>query len=205
MLVFIDESGDPGFKLEKGSSPSFVLTMVIFRDLESASYTQKKIVECQQRNKIKPEWKFNKCSYASKDAFFNCLRRCHFETRTVVVQKELIYSTNLKTKPREFYNFFTKQMMKNDGGVLKDARIVIDGSGDRKFKKELHSYLRRSLPSGTLKKLNFKDSRKDPLVQLADMCAGAIARSYNAERKDSNRWRQQLANSGHIQDVWEFK
>jgi hypothetical protein len=32
MLVFIDESGDPGFKLKKGSSPIFVVTLVAFRD-----------------------------------------------------------------------------------------------------------------------------------------------------------------------------
>jgi hypothetical protein len=30
MLVFIDESGDPGFKLDGGSSPVFVAAMVIF-------------------------------------------------------------------------------------------------------------------------------------------------------------------------------
>ena len=30
MLVFIDESGDPGFKIAKGSSPIFVTAMVIF-------------------------------------------------------------------------------------------------------------------------------------------------------------------------------
>jgi hypothetical protein len=30
MLVFIDESGDPGFKLDRGATPVFVGTMVIF-------------------------------------------------------------------------------------------------------------------------------------------------------------------------------
>ena len=30
MLVFIDESGDPGFSLERGASPIFVAAMVIF-------------------------------------------------------------------------------------------------------------------------------------------------------------------------------
>ena len=33
MLVFIDESGDPGFKIEKGSSPVFVTAMVIFDEV----------------------------------------------------------------------------------------------------------------------------------------------------------------------------
>ena len=29
MLVFIDDSGDPGFKLDRGSTPVFVIACVI--------------------------------------------------------------------------------------------------------------------------------------------------------------------------------
>ncbi|MDP2952974.1 MAG: DUF3800 domain-containing protein [Chloroflexota bacterium] len=32
MLVFVDESGDPGLKLEQGSSTHFVVALVIFED-----------------------------------------------------------------------------------------------------------------------------------------------------------------------------
>ncbi len=32
MLVFIDDSGDPGFKFEKGSSKYFVIALVIFKE-----------------------------------------------------------------------------------------------------------------------------------------------------------------------------
>lgn len=32
MIVFIDESGDPGFKIESGSSEVFVLALVVFDD-----------------------------------------------------------------------------------------------------------------------------------------------------------------------------
>lgn len=32
MLIFIDDSGDPGFKLDKGSSKVFVIACVIFDD-----------------------------------------------------------------------------------------------------------------------------------------------------------------------------
>lgn len=36
MLVFLDDSGDPGFKVGKGSTPCFVIALVIFDD-KSAS------------------------------------------------------------------------------------------------------------------------------------------------------------------------
>ena len=39
MLVFVDESGDPGMKLGLGSSEFFVLTLVIFENNEEAIRT----------------------------------------------------------------------------------------------------------------------------------------------------------------------
>ena len=32
MLIFLDDSGDPGFKVKKGSSPCFVIALAIFDD-----------------------------------------------------------------------------------------------------------------------------------------------------------------------------
>jgi hypothetical protein len=45
-LVFIDDSGDPGFKIKKGSSPVFVIALVIFDDhlvAEEVSLAVKKL------------------------------------------------------------------------------------------------------------------------------------------------------------------
>jgi hypothetical protein len=39
MLVFIDDSGDSGFKLDKGSSAFFVIALVIFDDELEAEKT----------------------------------------------------------------------------------------------------------------------------------------------------------------------
>ena len=72
-------------------------------------------------------------------------------------------------------------MLQHDGGALVDASIVIDGSGDRQFKRAMRSYLRQHLDERSVRKVRLKDSRKDPLIQLADMVAGAIARSYRVD------------------------
>jgi hypothetical protein len=78
-------------------------------------------------------------------------------------------------------------------GLLQSAKVVIDGSGDRQFKQELAAYFRRQLPRGQIEQISFHRSEADRLVQLADMCAGAIARSYRKDRDDANRWRGILA------------
>ncbi|MBB4124230.1 DUF3800 domain-containing protein [Martelella radicis] len=205
MLVFVDESGDPGFKIARGSSEVFVIAMAIFHDLTEAQSASSLVRDAMIRNRVKPEWKFSKSSFDAKDDFFSSISEVDFFCRAIVVKKEIIRSDLLKKNPRKFYNFFTRLMCSHDGDILQNAKVVIDGSGDRRFKQELQSYMRKELPSGTIKKIEFKDSRKDPLVQLADMCAGAIARSYDGDKKESGRWRSMLSRSGHLHDVWDFK
>jgi hypothetical protein len=179
MLVFIDESGDPGFKLQKGSTPIFVAALVAFNDHDQARAADDAIGAAAIRLKVWPEFRFSKCRDEIRDAFFEAVRPFTFRVRAVVVQKERIYSPHLRMQKEAFYSFFVKSMLKFDEGLLKEAQIVIDGSGDRTFKREMGAYFRRHLGVTKIKSLVFNDSRSDRLVQLADMCAGAIARSFS--------------------------
>lgn len=43
MLVFVDESGDAGLKLQEGSSKYFVVTLIIFEENEEAESCDKRI------------------------------------------------------------------------------------------------------------------------------------------------------------------
>ena len=97
--------------------------------------------------------------------------------------------------------------MQHDHKILKNASIKIDGSGDKEFKKQLTSYLRKCLGENKIKKFRFVDSERDNLIQLADMNVGAIARSFNTERKDASKWLNILEKAGKIKekDIWEFQ
>lgn len=201
MLVFIDESGDPGFKVAAGSSPIFVAAMVLFENGEGARATEVAIRDAMSSLRVYPEFKFNKCSNTVRDGFFQAIRACPFIVRAIVVRKDVIHSARLKTDKEDFYRFFVRQMMTHDGGHLDQARVVIDGSGDHAFKRMLKTSLRRQVGE-SIKSIRFGNSKNDRLVQLADMCAGAIARSYRTDRTDSDRWRTMLA--PRINDVWEF-
>ena len=200
MLVFIDESGDPGFKLQRGSSAIFVVTLVAFRDHDQARAADAAIAT---RLRIRSEFKFNTSRDEVRDAFFEAVRPFDFCIRAIVIDKERIYSPHLRTRKEAFYSFFVKSMLKFDGGLLEDARIVIDGSGDRSFRQELQAYLRSELGPGKIKKITFRNSASDRLVQLADMCAGAIARSYRLDKNDRFRWRKML--QPKIENIWAFQ
>lgn len=205
MYVFIDESGDPGFKIEKGSSPVFVTSMVIFDNALDARQSQSRIARLLGELRAKPEFKFNKLQSVRRDQFFEEIAALPFRTRYVVVQKNLIYSDALRTTKESFYKFFVRNMIQHDGGALRNAKVIIDGSGDRAFKRAFRSYLRKHIGKESVRSFELRDSVKDPLVQLADMCAGAIARSYRPDRADAYRWRSALYRSGKIENVWEFE
>ncbi len=204
MLVLIDESGCAGFKLGKGSSPYFIAGMVIFEKFDEAERASVAITDARTTLRVKPEFKFSKCSSTVKDGFFHAVSPFDFRVRALVIDKARIYSSYLRTTPDSFYNFFVQMLMRHDSGLLKGANVKIDGSGDREFKRALESYLRQQMGGGKIAKLKFADSRRDNLIQLADMVTGAIARSYNtAGRTDAHRWRTMIAKK--IDDVWEFK
>ena len=203
MLVFIDESGDPGFKVSKGSSPAFVVALVAFSDADVSIKTQSAIDTVAATYGVKPEFKFSKCRPDIRDAFFYAVLPFDFCIRAIVVEKEKIHSGYLRSHKEAFYSFFVKSMLKFDNGLLKNARVIIDGSGERIFKKELSSYLCRHTEKGAIRSVKFSDSRSDRLVQLADMCTGAIARSYRENRDDTDRWRKML--EPKIEDIWDFK
>jgi len=205
LLVLIDESGCPGFKLQKGSTPFFVVGMVIFKDFVQAQAASVAITELKQSLKINPEFKFSKTRPAIKDKFFDAICQYDFEVRALVVDKSKLYSPKLRHDTDSFYNYFVKSLMQYDNDVLLNASIKIDGSGDKEFKKALTSYLRQSIGQHKIKKFKFTDSKSDNLIQLADMVVGAIARSYSNNRKDGNRWLNVLRKKGKIKNIWDFK
>lgn len=203
MLVFIDESGDPGFKVASGSSPVFVMAMVIFENGEAAAQTCLTIDALRANLGFRTEFKFNKSREEVRSAFLAAVASCPFRVRAIVVEKERIRSAVLREDKEAFYNFFLKTMVRFDNGRLANARVVIDGSGDRAFRRGLTKHVSRNAAQGAIRDIRFKDSANDPLVQLADMCAGAIARSYRSDRAEPNRWRNMLRK--RIEDVWEFR
>jgi Protein of unknown function (DUF3800) len=203
MIVFIDEAGDPGFKLGRGSTDVFVVALVAFRDVAASNATQAAIEALARRLKIRDEFRFNKTRNQVRD-IFEAVRHCNFRVRSIVVRKERIYSQHLRAEKEDFYRFFVRSMLSHDSGLLRDARVIIDGSGDRTFKRELQTYLKRQLREGAVRDLRFSNSANDRLLQLADMCAGAIARSYRAGDRD-NAWRWRWMLLPRLENVWEFK
>ncbi len=207
MLVFIDDSGDPGFKLQKGSSPVFVIACIIFDDELEAEKTAIAIKELRRKLKKSDffEFKFNKANRKIRLEFLEKVFRFNFRVRAIVFEKTKIKSPELKTSKQSFYNYAIKMVLKHNFGKIKEAKIRLDGHGDRIYKRELIRYLRHELNNREekiFKKLQFVDSKSNVLIQLADMIAGALHRKYEINKSDAKLY--YVVIKKRIEDLWEF-
>lgn len=208
MLVFIDDSGDPGFKLDRGSSPAFVISCLIFDDELEAEKTAVAIKELRRglKKSDRFEFKFNLANRQTRLKFLECISKYKFRIRCIVFKKEKITSHELKHSQQSFYNYAIKMVLKNNSGTIKNAKIRLDGRGDRRYKREVVSYLRHELnkpDQKVFKKLQFVDSKQNVLIQMADMLAGSIHRKYRQDRKDSQEYIKIIKRK--LEDMWEFK
>lgn len=209
MLIFIDESGDAGFKTDKGSTQYFVIALVIFDDELEAERTALKIKDYRRKIGFSDdtEFKFNKCDHKRRIGFLRVVKDSKFRVRAIVVNKEAILSESLKGNKDIFYNFLLKQVLEHNNNTINDAKIRLDGFGERGFRKAMTSYLRQELniktKSKVMKNFRFRDSHSDVLIQLADMIAGSIKRSYMKDRSSNNLYKKVI--SERIEDEWEFK
>jgi hypothetical protein len=200
MLVFIDESGDAGFKI--GASDYLVIALTIFDDYEEADKCRCAIKQLKIFNNIKTEYKFSSTKCEHKENFFNEMNNYSFRVRAIVIKKSNIYRDYLRMNPNNFYNFALKQLIIHSG--ISDARIRIDGKGNQKFIDAAKVYLRKEAPQGMIHNLKYIDSKKETLIQLSDMIVGGIARQYHKPHlNDSNKYRK-IINS-KIEDIWHFR
>lgn len=208
MLVFIDDSGDPGFNLLQGSSPIFVISCIIFSDDLEAEKASVAIKELRRQLKFPDtvEFKFSKSSRTTREKFLQSINKFSFRIRSLVVNKKLVRSGELKNDKNSFYSYAIKLLLQYSGGSILNAKVRIDGNGDRLFRKRFLTYLRKQLNTKqktTMKDCKLVNSKSNTLIQMTDMVAGSIRRSYGAGKSDSQVYKRIIKK--HIDDEWQFR
>ena len=96
------------------------------------------------------EFRFSHSSQNTRLAFLARVAKYTFRVRAIVMDKSCIHGAELRRSKESFYRYAVKTVLKNSFGTIKEARLKIDGHGDREFRRELQSYLRRepTPPSG---------------------------------------------------------
>ena len=189
-LVFIDDSGDPGFKAGASSS-TFVMASAIFIDSESAQLVDDAISQYRRSLgwKDSHEFKFRTTDKPIKLEFLRIVNQYNFDIYAVYVDKAKYPNMFKLAANDKLYNWSTKELLAIM--PLEDAAIRMDGKYTRQYKLRVKTYIRRELNSGENKKVadfDTSDSRRDNLIQLTDIIVGSINRSLQKEKTDSDEY-----------------
>jgi hypothetical protein len=175
VLVFVDESGDAGFKFDKNSSRFFVVALVVFADNDSAARASQAVMKFKQTLKQRDEFKFSKMSQSRRQQFALFLRDLDFQARVFVVDK-----TQLSLAQTDMYQLMLASAFTAFETELENLKIRLDGTYDRYFRKSFKSHLRQML-GRKIADFTFGDSESSHLLQVADFVAGVVGRAEKLE------------------------
>jgi hypothetical protein len=97
MHLFLDESGDTGFKFRRGSTQVFVIALVVVDDPSPLNQAVEHIRH-QCRLGAGYEFKFSVTADKLKERFFRGIQGHSFYMRAIVIDKTMIYSERLREK-----------------------------------------------------------------------------------------------------------
>lgn len=210
MHIFIDDSGDGGFKFGSGSSSHLIMAACVFRDPLEIERLSASMKNCAALNGIRTEFKYAKTKERAKDCFFDCTADIRYHIRAICIDKSKIYSGKLRGSPSALKSYAIRQLLSKGFGTIYNAKVVIDGQDTKAFGIDDHAYLmdmaNRGRP-GTLAKVAWADSKQNVGIQLADMVAGAINRGVRTHKPSDPRHLQLLRPRTYQPNgtLWHFK
>ncbi len=173
----VDESGQTGLEVERGSTRSFAVTIV----LTNAPQTIRDNVESLRRDlKLRDgiEFKFRGPPYSTRLAFLASAVTWPLVARTLYIDKQLLPVDLYRLKSWEFYGYFMADLLEHlPVGELGNTTMALDEFGPPKLTlRAIRGYLRQSGLDQLIKRIAFKQSCDDDMIQVADMFGGAIYR-----------------------------
>lgn len=188
MLVFIDEAGDTGRKLDKGSSQFFVVSMAIFVDHEEATTLDKRISLLRKELKLSEtyEFHFTHNSDRIRKAFLAAISPYNFTYISVAINKDpkKLYGEGFNHK-QAFYKYACNMVFTNAKPYLEDTIVVLDRSGSADFRNKLATYLQRNFNTDgkkVIKKLKQQNSNTNNLLQVTDYITGIVNRKIEGKK-----------------------
>jgi len=186
-FLYIDDSGDAGF--HNSNTDQLIIAAVIVVDEENKKLLGDAIDLFRRRLGWVDlhEFKFNKTEKDILVRLINFIKGFDFKAYVVVLDKSKVDLSKAPKGKVSVYNHILKELLFK---VSTNNQIVtIDGKHGKKHDKQIRVYLRQNLRENGFgsSSIRFVDSRKDSLVQLADIVAGAVARSYK-DKPDSQKY-----------------
>ncbi len=193
-----DEAGDAGFSFEKGASTHFVMAFVRTRQPEVLR-EEIEWFKNEQHLSANYEFKFHDTtSRRLRERFFKMLAQSDVAIWALVVDKRLLPDPFRVMGGIAFYLFFLSELIHTVPEADRTGAIlVLDVFGrPGKITAELGRVLKARRISRGFRKIKAKRSKGEPLIQCADMVAGALLRKIS--RGDDTWWRNLWSRPVHV-------
>lgn len=181
MLTFTfagDESGDASFDFDKGASRHFVIAVIATPSPDDLRGTLEKT---RQDLKLADRYEFGFHKLASKklrEKVFVSLSQMDFEAWAILVDKTTLGKSFRAMTGMERYLFFVAELIRYIPDEKRfDGTLILDEFG---YPDQTKNELKRILKSLNIKhgfrRISIRRSKSEPLIQIADLVAGAIWR-----------------------------
>ncbi len=183
-IIFIDESGNPS--IADMSPPVFVVGAVLVDSMLELSGLEQRFRNAAAIIGRAPEAELRTAglSVAKHRLVLRELSLIDYQWGAACFAKPKLAGSAF-TDPKTFYRYAFQFLVGDLLALGWESDLVIDEYSSEAFQAELESHLRRQnsgLPINRLDKINFHQSSKDRLIQLADLVAGAVRRSTEGDK-----------------------
>lgn len=202
MLKAIDESGDLGMKLGKGSTPLFSLGAVIFADPTEASRCNSHIASLRKQLHLPEdfEFRFSSTKDSIRERFLKEIAVFSFEYFVATLNKNGLRHDDAYLDKSNLWQAAARRLLAMTRSSILEAEVLIDSMSDRNMNRMMAKFLkheageRDGLP--LIREVKALKSHKHNLIQLADMVTGAVVRS------DSERFRSIIKKREKLVEIW---
>ena len=207
MLGFVDESGDTGFKLGRGSSATFVVAMVVFTDRDEAQRCDDRIAILREELSLRAshEFHFSHNAPRIRAAFLETVQPFAFRVHVLVADKVRLLNQGLREPTASLYEAATDLLFTDAKPYLSDAIVTLDTRGGRDTQRRLAASLRRRLNEGSSRsghRVKFERSSGNNLLQLADYVVGLASRRNTAGRDGVELYGRYLGSKEATWRLW---
>jgi hypothetical protein len=182
MLTFTfagDEAGDVSFNFEKGASRYFVLSVIATTEPQKLRQT---LADVRQVSSLPATYEFSFHALASaplRQRVFSALQKADFEAWAIIVDKTTLKEPFISVVPRlNFYLFFVTELLQVIPEAQREkATLILDEfGGEPDLPLEFRRYMKRRNIPRHFSRVVTRRSKSEPLIQVADLVAGAILR-----------------------------
>jgi Protein of unknown function (DUF3800) len=185
MFVYLDESGDAGFRFTKGSSRFLIVTLLLVDD---PIPIQAAVDDVRRALGFNPydEFKFNHSDEAVRLRVLRELRRQRFSAQALVVDKTLILRSDLRRQDA-LYDELVRTILVYASDAILDATLVLDQSvKSRRRQDHLSTLLRQALNTDPqaprVAHVVYHESHRDNLNRPPTWYRGQFMRDFTVER-----------------------